>query len=66
MASCGMTGQGQRDGALAKGPQPGALRWAGYTGAQLKSQGYEPGALEVVGASRETPVKSLRGYRVFL
>jgi len=44
-----------------KGPQPGAPRCAGYTGAHLKSYEDEPGAPEIVGANRKTPVKYLRG-----
>ena len=47
-----------------KGPQPVALRRAGYTGAHLKSYREEPGAPEVIGANRETPVKYLRGIKV--
>jgi len=43
-----------------KGPQPIALRHAGYTAAHLKSYIDEPGASEAVGAKRETPVKYLK------
>jgi len=46
-----------------KGPQLGAPRCAGYTGAHLKSYGYEPWAPEVVGANRETLVKYFRGTK---
>ncbi|KAK4819205.1 hypothetical protein QYF61_026821 [Mycteria americana] len=38
-------------------------RRAGYTGAHLKSYGDEPGAPEVIGANRETPVKYLKGIK---
>jgi len=38
-------------------PQPGALRPAGCTAVQLESYRDEPGAPEVIGAIRETPVK---------
>ena len=47
-----------------EGPQPVALRCAGYTGAHLKSYGDEPGAPEVIGANRETLVKYLKGIKV--
>ena len=43
-----------------EGPQPVALRLAGYTGAHRD----EPGAPEVIGANRETPVKYLKGIKV--
>ena len=45
-------------------PQPVALRRAGYIGAHLESYGDEPGAPEVIGASRETPVQYLKGVQV--
>jgi len=38
-------------------PQPVALRCAGYTAAYLKSYGDVPGAPEVIGDNKETPVK---------
>ncbi|GAB0204069.1 mitochondrial enolase superfamily member 1 [Grus japonensis] len=44
-----------------KGPQPVAQRHAGHTAARLKSRGDEPGAPEVIGINRETPVKYLKG-----
>ncbi|KAK4810175.1 hypothetical protein QYF61_010948 [Mycteria americana] len=47
-----------------EGPQPVALSCAGYTGAHLKSHGDEPGAPEVIGANRGTPVKHLKGIKV--
>jgi len=43
-----------------EGPQPVALRCAGCTAPHLKSCGNEPGAPEVTGANRETPVKYLK------
>ncbi|GAB0203436.1 hypothetical protein GRJ2_002809200 [Grus japonensis] len=46
-----------------EGPQPVALRRAGYTGAHLKSYREEPGAPEVIGANRETLVKYLKGIK---
>jgi len=47
-----------------EGPRPVALRRAGYAAAHLKSDGDEPGAFEVIGANRETPVKYLKGMKV--
>jgi len=47
-----------------EGPQPVGSRRAGYTAAHLKSYGEEPGAPEVIGANRETPVKHLKGIRI--
>ncbi|GAB0203506.1 interleukin-6 receptor subunit beta [Grus japonensis] len=44
-----------------EGPQPTAQRRAGQTAARLKSYRHEPGAPEVIGANRETPVKYLKG-----
>jgi len=49
--------------AASKGPQPVALRRAGYTAACLKTYGDEPGAPEVIRANRETPVKYLKGIK---
>jgi len=49
--------------AASKGSQPSALRCAGCTAAHLKSYGGEPGAPEVIGANRETPVKLLKGIK---
>ena len=46
-----------------EGRQLVALRSAGYTAAHLKSYGDEPGAPEVIGANRETPVKYLKGMK---
>ena len=46
-----------------KGPQPVDLRCAGCTGAHLKSYRYEPGAPEVTGPNRKTPVKYLKGIK---
>jgi len=46
-----------------EGPQPVALRRAGYTAAHLRCCEDEPEAPEVTGATRETPVKSLRGIK---
>jgi len=44
-------------------PQPVALRCANYTALHWKSYRYEPGALEVIGANRETPEKYLKGMK---
>jgi len=49
--------------AASKDPQPGAPRHAGCTAARLKSYGDEPGAPEVIGAKRESPVKHLKGIK---
>jgi len=46
-----------------EGPQPGALRPAGYTGAYMKSYGEEPKAPELIWANSETLVKYLRGNK---
>ena len=46
-----------------KGSQTVALRHARYTRAHLKSYRDEPGAPEVIGANRETPVKYLKGIK---
>ena len=45
------------------GPQPVALRCAGYTEAHLKSYSQEPGAPEVIRANRETLVTYLKGIK---
>ncbi|GAB0182504.1 cAMP-dependent protein kinase inhibitor alpha [Grus japonensis] len=50
--------------ATSKGPQPVALKLAGYTGAHLKIYRDEPGAPELTEANRETLVKYLKGIKV--
>jgi len=46
-----------------KGLQPIALRCAGCTAAHLKSVRDDPGAPEVVGANKETPVEYFKGIK---
>jgi len=62
MTSCGLTNHRR---SASKAPQPVALRCVVYTGAHLKSYGDEPGAPEVIGVNRETPVKYLKRTEVF-
>jgi len=50
-------------GGANEGPQPLALRSAGYTAAHLKSYGDEPGFPEVIGTNEETPVKYFKGTK---
>jgi len=61
VASCGTRHQGQEGWGASEGPQPVALRCAGYAGAHFKSSGDEPGVPEVIGANMETQGEYLKG-----